>query len=113
LCTDHSATSLPQAEQEAFHASHAELGAYLLGLWGFADPVIEALLLQTHPSSFPGSAKTPLTYVHLARALGPPIPLVGPAPHNERLALDQDYAHRLALSGLIEAAPALLSEERP
>jgi len=113
LCEAHSSITLPEAEQETFHASHVELGAYLLGLWGFADPVLEALLLQSHPSSCPGNAKTPLTYVHLARALGPPVPLVGPAPHDERLPLDKDYAHRLALAGLIEAAPALFSEKRP
>lgn len=113
LCSSHTASSLPQAEQDTFHASHAELGAYLLGLWGFADPVVEALLLQSHPSASPGSAKTPLTYVHLARALGPSIPLVGPAPHNERLALDEDYARRLSLGGLVKEAPALFSEKRP
>jgi HD-like signal output (HDOD) protein/ActR/RegA family two-component response regulator len=35
--------SLPEAETHAFGASHAELGAYLLGLWGLPYPIIEAV----------------------------------------------------------------------
>jgi len=32
------------AEQEILGTSHAEIGAYLLGLWGFAENIIEAVL---------------------------------------------------------------------
>jgi HD-like signal output (HDOD) protein/ActR/RegA family two-component response regulator len=35
--------SLSEAETHTFGASHAELGAYLLGLWGLPYPIIEAV----------------------------------------------------------------------
>lgn len=102
--------SIAQAEQEQFHANHAELGAYLLGLWGFSDPVIEAVLLQFHPSDSPDSRHTPLTYVHLARALGPPIPLLGASPFSQHPPLDEAYAARLDLAPLCAAAEDLQVE---
>jgi HD-like signal output (HDOD) protein/ActR/RegA family two-component response regulator len=34
---------LPEAESQLFGASHGELGAYLLGLWGLPYPIIEAV----------------------------------------------------------------------
>ena len=38
--------TLWQAEQEMFGATHAEMGAYLVGLWGIADPIVETLAFQ-------------------------------------------------------------------
>jgi HD-like signal output (HDOD) protein len=32
-----------QAEREILGATHAEVGAYLISLWGFADPIVEAV----------------------------------------------------------------------
>ena len=37
------------AERQAVGATHAEVGAYLLSLWGFADPVVEAVLHHHNP----------------------------------------------------------------
>ena len=44
-------TSIPlhQAETHVMGASHAEVGAYLLGLWGLPYPVIEAVAHHHHP----------------------------------------------------------------
>lgn len=64
------------AEQEAFGASHAMIGAYLLGLWGFNDPVVEAVAYADHPSACTGRDSVTLAAVHAARALGPPYPLL-------------------------------------
>ncbi|HVI51849.1 MAG TPA: response regulator [Candidatus Sulfotelmatobacter sp.] len=107
------AAGIVQAEMDAFHATHAELGAYLLGLWGFADPVVEAVLLQLHPSVTPDARSTPLTYVHLARAFGPAIPLLGPPPYMARLAVDQAYIDRQNLSALCNAAERIQAEAVP
>jgi HD-like signal output (HDOD) protein/ActR/RegA family two-component response regulator len=42
-------TALHVAEQEVIGASHAAIGAYLLGVWGLPYPVIEAVAFQHCP----------------------------------------------------------------
>ena len=63
--------SVVQMEHEIFGATHADIGAYLLGLWGLPDSVIEAVELHhsielAHEKSF-----SPLLAVHLAQCLDP------------------------------------------
>ncbi len=45
------AESIPlhEAESRIMGASHAEVGAYLLGIWGFPYPIIEAVAHHHHP----------------------------------------------------------------
>lgn len=57
------------AEELAFGANHAEVGGYLLGLWGLPVPVVEAIALHHQPSMCPHLAFSPLTAVHAADAL--------------------------------------------
>ena len=38
-----------EAEFEVFGVTHAEAGAYLLGLWGLPDPIVEAVAWHHHP----------------------------------------------------------------
>jgi len=35
-----------QVEQEVFGATHADVGAYLLALWGLPNPIIEAVAMH-------------------------------------------------------------------
>ena len=82
-------------EREAFHASHAELGAYLLGIWGLQQPVIEAIAYHHVPSASHTDTITPLTAVHLANAFDydfNPSRKDG----NESM-LDEEYLERLKL----------------
>jgi HD-like signal output (HDOD) protein len=59
-----------QAEQTVFNATHAEVGAYLLGLWGLPDGIVEPLAYHHNPRRQCGHlAFTPLTAVHIAHAL--------------------------------------------
>ncbi len=62
---------LPTSEAEAkvLGSTHAEVGAYLLGLWGLPDAIVEAVAWHHAPSRCPGSGFTPLTAVHAADAL--------------------------------------------
>lgn len=60
---------LIEAEQTASGATHAELGAYLLGLWGLPYPVIEALAYHHRPSVCIDRGFLPLTAVHVANAI--------------------------------------------
>jgi HD-like signal output (HDOD) protein len=49
--------------------THAEVGAYLLGLWGLPDAIVEALAFHHCPSACPDQRFSPLTAVHIANAL--------------------------------------------
>jgi len=55
-------------ETELFGTSHGEVGAYLLGLWGFSHPLIEAVAFHHHPSRSPDGGFSLLTAVHVANA---------------------------------------------
>ena len=61
--------SVWEAEREIFEASHAEVGAYLLGLWGLPDPIIEAVAFHHHPLQSGAQTFSPLTAVHVANVL--------------------------------------------
>jgi HD-like signal output (HDOD) protein len=61
--------ALLAAEEAAFGANHAEVGAYLLGLWGLPVLVVEAIALHHQPSLCKHLAFAPLTAVHVADAL--------------------------------------------
>jgi HD-like signal output (HDOD) protein len=66
---------LIEAEKEVLGATHAELGAYLMALWGFDDHIIEAIAYHHHPEkAMPNLQLMPLDFVHIADALIPPIP---------------------------------------
>lgn len=61
--------ALLSAETQAFSVNHADVGGYLLGLWGLPTPVVEAIGLHHHPSLSLNEEFTPLTAVHVANAL--------------------------------------------
>jgi putative nucleotidyltransferase with HDIG domain len=58
-----------QAEEKAFGTSHAEVGAYLLGLWGLPTSIVEAVAWHHRPLACPARTFCPLTTVHVADAL--------------------------------------------
>lgn len=60
-----------QAERQLLGATHAEVGAYLMNLWGLPDPIVEAIAWHHEPSNCPGTEFSPLTAVHVANTLLP------------------------------------------
>ena len=58
-----------QAEQEMIGGSHAEVGAYLLGLWGLPDSVVEAVAFHHKPARCIDQSFSALTGVHVANCL--------------------------------------------
>jgi HD-like signal output (HDOD) protein len=58
-----------EVEKEIFGASHGEIGAYLFGLWGMPQDIVEAAALHHHPSQASKIVFSPLTAVHVANAL--------------------------------------------
>jgi HD-like signal output (HDOD) protein len=62
--------SVTEAEQQVFGCTQASIGAYLLGLWGFNDPIVEAVAYQSSPRACAHHGEiNALTAVHAARAL--------------------------------------------
>ncbi len=59
---------ISEAEYALFGTSHAEIGAYLLWLWGLPDPITEILALHHHPSR-DAEAQPAVVAVHFANAL--------------------------------------------
>lgn len=58
-----------EAEKQVLGATHAEVGAYLLGLWGLPDPILEAIAYHHRPAQAKIKAFSPLTAVHVANAI--------------------------------------------
>jgi HD-like signal output (HDOD) protein len=54
------------AEEDIFGANHADIGGYLIGLWGLPVPVVEAVALHHCPDRAAQSEFSPLTCVHAA-----------------------------------------------
>ena len=48
---------------------HSEVGAFLMGLWGMSDRIVEALAFHHNPGHCPALGFSPLTAVHAANAL--------------------------------------------
>ncbi len=85
------------AELDQFSASHADIGGYLLGLWGLPQELIEAVALHHDPSAHEGTDFSPLTAVHVANALVHATVEGNEDPESLRMAAkyDQRYLARL------------------
>jgi putative nucleotidyltransferase with HDIG domain len=81
--------TLVDAERLVFGATHADVGAYLLGLWGLPNAVVEAVAWHHAPGNCPVSGFGPLAAVHAAESILAPEE-AGPA--------DADYFARLRMS---------------
>lgn len=58
-----------EVEQEAFGASHAEVGAYLLGIWGLPFRIVETAAYHHRPGLVTDGDRSLLAAVHVADAL--------------------------------------------
>jgi HD-like signal output (HDOD) protein len=96
------------AEREAFGASHADVGGYLLGLWGLPVGVVEAIALHHTPQLSTAGEFGPLTAVHVANCLAresQPEPSLSGRPE-----LDLVYLETLGLAGRIDGWRQCLSD---
>lgn len=84
-----------QVEHAVFGATHADVGGYLLGLWGLPTPVVEAIALHHQPVRSATHTFTPLTAVHVANVLV----MEGKA---GGATLDRAYLDRLQLTPRLE-----------
>ncbi len=61
--------TIEAAEQMVLGADHAQVGAYLLGIWGLPDTLVEAARFHHDPSVSPPTGFSVLAAVHVANAL--------------------------------------------
>jgi len=81
------------AEREVFGADHAHVGAYLLGIWGLSDGIVEAVAFHHHPGDYLAGGFSAVAAVHVGNALAETQPRLGDAA-GEVPGLDQSYIMR-------------------
>ncbi len=86
-----------ESEKSIIGASHAELGGYLLGLWGLDDSIILTAAYHHHPRHCGIQDLIPLTFVHAANVLDNAAPTASAEPKDLRY-LDWDYLEKLELT---------------
>lgn len=61
--------SIQRAEMQIFGASHEQIGAYLIGLWGLPDSIAETVAFHHVPDQCPASGFDVVGAVHIADAI--------------------------------------------
>ena len=61
--------TIDKVEQRIIHADHAMIGAFLLGLWGFNDNLVEAVAYHHRPGASGSHSLDALTIVHVTQCL--------------------------------------------
>lgn len=90
-----------EIERETDGVTHAEVGAYLLSLWGLPDGIVEAVAHHHDPGSVPGVAFDGVVAVHIANTLANEL---APAAENAPppAALDEELLDRLGLQARVD-----------
>jgi HD-like signal output (HDOD) protein len=81
--------SLDEVEKAVFGATHAEVGGYLLGLWGLPISLVETAVFHHCPGKCKNQAFGPLSIVHVASALTQE--KLAPTKDAKSPVLDRDY----------------------
>lgn len=90
------------AEQQASGITHAEIGAYLLGLWGLPYPVVEAVANHHAPSRVESPELDELAALHVGDYLAHDVSNGGESSPANLIALDLDYLAPLIQEGQVE-----------
>jgi HD-like signal output (HDOD) protein/CheY-like chemotaxis protein len=101
---------LTVAERKRFGASHPQIGAYLLGLWGLPYTLVDAVAHHHRPEAFPGTGFTTLTAVHAAEALA--AERFGNLA-DEDVELNRAYLRDIGSDGRVDAWRAAVAAESP
>lgn len=94
--------TIEDAEREVFGSTNAEVGGFLLELWGIPDAIVEAITFQYYPSALAEVAGEfcTLTALHVASFIAqPPKLLANALPKAE---LDSEYLDSLGMGEKIE-----------
>lgn len=88
-----------EAERRLFETTHAEIGAYLLGLWGLPTPVVEAVAFHHSPADASVEGFTAVSAVHIANALQHCLSPESTMDGTIYDYLDREYVESLGLTG--------------
>ncbi|ACS80920.1 response regulator [Maridesulfovibrio salexigens] len=61
-------TPVPEAEKDILGFTHAEVGAYLLAIWGFDEDVVEAIYCHHSPQRLGSVDLSPAVAIHVANS---------------------------------------------
>lgn len=100
--------SISEAEQEVFGTTHAEVGAYMLGLWGIDDTVVSAVAYHHHPENSPGTTFSPLVAVYVA-SVGVEN-MLSDSPQEFSEVLNMDYLENIGMADQVADWNALCVE---
>lgn len=95
-------------EQERSGATHAEVGAYLLTLWGLPHPIVEAVAYHHAPTRLDHTELDPIAAVYIANRLIAEQQADPPGPAAE--ALDHDYLAALGVTDRLDSWRTLAAE---
>jgi HD-like signal output (HDOD) protein len=88
--------TLAAAEREQFGCTHADLGGYLMSIWGLPLPLIHAVTYHDRPAESAEKRFSSLTAVHGADAV---VSSMNGSPILQDVQLDEKYLGELGLSG--------------
>lgn len=83
-------------ERQVIGSTHAELGAYLLGIWGLLQPIVEAIAYHHAPEAIDPTSPSLATVLHVADGL-----VHEQCGHADRL--DMRHLERLRLTERLES----------
>jgi putative nucleotidyltransferase with HDIG domain len=90
---------LHAVETELMGVSHAEVGAYLLGIWGLPSPVVEAVAHHHHPARVPQDFLDAVGIVYISNILAHQVAGRAPAPESSsQPEIDPEYLDRISVS---------------
>jgi HD-like signal output (HDOD) protein len=99
---------IQEAERAVTGVTHAELGGYLLGLWGLPNPIVEAVVFHHRPRTFLNRVFSALTAVHVANELVIRTEVASDDPTTRQL--DIDYLGELGLADRVPEWQELANE---
>ena len=82
-----------EAEKEVFGVTHAEVGAYLLGLWGLSDGIVEAIAYHSIPETTAVTEFAPIVALHVATSL------IAEDSGDTQVSLNEEWLAQLGLEG--------------
>ncbi len=97
--------SLWVSEKDILGVTHSEIGAYLLGLWGMPNSIVEAVALHHTPNLSINEGISPLTAVHLANVFEHRHVVLHE--NYEEHGLDAEYIARIGLTDSINELETL------
>ncbi|MEM9691665.1 MAG: HDOD domain-containing protein [Myxococcota bacterium] len=84
-------TFLPELERRRFGVTGAEVGAYLLGIWGLAEPLVQAVRAQHDPGRAPDPGLAAALYLASRLALDAEMPVMAWPPGELHGSLDLNW----------------------